>query len=810
MKIKSKKNSIRKYPGGVQSKKASEVNKAREDANHPYHEAIPYLGKRYRRGDEVANINTSITPTMHLAKGDYGKWLTSSALRGIDDATGFVSGYKGEKLEGDFDWKDAVRMGGEFAFENGISKAASMGMSKGASLVKSAVSKLPKFEKGVSSMKVERKALSKEQIKKGTTITPLSESKKKSMTLASKLEGSNDPNDPHFVGPVIPKPKEAAVDNSLESLGASPVTPNAPTTKAIDRGFSEGNQLARGGTAAVAKYQEMLNRKTGANLKVDGAWGKNTAAAYNAYQAANKVPKTTSAGTSSSGNTNTKKDGGNAPVASNTGSQAASVKQQYLNLPFKEVKTKGGSTVKLGSDGSIYYSNGRVNVGGTGKMQNYGLSKLGGVGATDGATYYKNGRYFDPATKTKGKYVYEREGKVMKGVNYQDENGKQSVTPTAKTHMQLRDTPATKTTGAVNNTTAEQSKSSEGGLGSAYLSGVTATNPAHMVTENAIGTAGRQMMLRGGSKSKFLGGALLLGNMAYSGYKGASSVHSDDREVSNGEYLAGAAGGVTRNAVTTGLATSAIGATKSRLVTQPRTRANHVIAPGSPRPTVTTGKAVADGASETLVGSNVKKVKDKIMSLDKSRQVAKLKAERAKINKQRNSDNAAAAKVEAEAKLARETKLNEVKSKKAAEQPERSKKAEELLEQRKENKAIASAEKAQEDGMASASKYEAEGKTANAYTARTGGPSTRTPNHATKDSDQLLKKNRIKAEEAISASRKEVATKIKGFEKALEKARAKGKKTYTSKGKTFNYVESAIPGKGKWVPAFAKGVMSLK
>jgi hypothetical protein len=42
--------------------------------------------------------------------------------------------------------------------------------------------------------------------------------------------------------------------------------------------------LVRGGTDKVAAYQEMLNKKLGLNLKVDGAWGPATQAAYEKYK----------------------------------------------------------------------------------------------------------------------------------------------------------------------------------------------------------------------------------------------------------------------------------------------------------------------------------------------------------------------------------------------------------------------------------------------------------------------------------------------------------------------------------------------
>lgn len=44
------------------------------------------------------------------------------------------------------------------------------------------------------------------------------------------------------------------------------------------------SNLVRGGTEKVAAYQQMLNKKLGLNLKVDGAWGPETQKAYERYK----------------------------------------------------------------------------------------------------------------------------------------------------------------------------------------------------------------------------------------------------------------------------------------------------------------------------------------------------------------------------------------------------------------------------------------------------------------------------------------------------------------------------------------------
>lgn len=45
-----------------------------------------------------------------------------------------------------------------------------------------------------------------------------------------------------------------------------------------------GYNLVKGGTEKVAAYQQMLNKKLGLNLKVDGAWGPETQKAYERYK----------------------------------------------------------------------------------------------------------------------------------------------------------------------------------------------------------------------------------------------------------------------------------------------------------------------------------------------------------------------------------------------------------------------------------------------------------------------------------------------------------------------------------------------
>lgn len=54
--------------------------------------------------------------------------------------------------------------------------------------------------------------------------------------------------------------------------------------------LQQGGSLGRGGTAAVAKYQQMLNQKYGLKLAVDGVWGKQTQSVYEYHQNMAKDP----------------------------------------------------------------------------------------------------------------------------------------------------------------------------------------------------------------------------------------------------------------------------------------------------------------------------------------------------------------------------------------------------------------------------------------------------------------------------------------------------------------------------------------
>jgi hypothetical protein len=80
-------------------------------------------------------------------------------------------------------------------------------------------------------------------------------------------------------------------DRSLDTLDTSAGDKFA-VNKKIDRGFSEGNKLVRGGSTALAKYQKEL-RAAGYNIKVDGAWkdGGETDLAHRDYKAKQEAAK---------------------------------------------------------------------------------------------------------------------------------------------------------------------------------------------------------------------------------------------------------------------------------------------------------------------------------------------------------------------------------------------------------------------------------------------------------------------------------------------------------------------------------------
>jgi hypothetical protein len=97
------------------------------------------------------------------------------------------------------------------------------------------------------------------------------------------------------------------------------------------RNQSSKYSLTRGGTDKVAAYQEMLNKKLGLNLKVDGAWGPATQAAYEKYK------KMSATNSNSSKNWYTTKQWDNA-----TKSQAPTNELPSVDLPRSSgIKRRG-------------------------------------------------------------------------------------------------------------------------------------------------------------------------------------------------------------------------------------------------------------------------------------------------------------------------------------------------------------------------------------------------------------------------------------------------------------------------------------
>jgi len=90
------------------------------------------------------------------------------------------------------------------------------------------------------------------------------------------VEIGKEPNKISSLSPAAQEVVNAANRSSTLSLsGSAPENPIVTTPEPSSR-------LARGGTEKVAAYQRMLRAK-GFNIDVDGAWGKDTQAAYEKY-----------------------------------------------------------------------------------------------------------------------------------------------------------------------------------------------------------------------------------------------------------------------------------------------------------------------------------------------------------------------------------------------------------------------------------------------------------------------------------------------------------------------------------------------
>jgi hypothetical protein len=149
------------------------------------------------------------------------------------------------------------------------------------------------------------------------------------------------------------KPVSEVTTNSSDSVGM----PSAKSTG-----------LVKGGTEKVAAYQRMLKAK-GYNVDVDGAWGKNTQAAYEKYM------RSTTKSSSRMGPENYNSDFGKVPtnlpsvsLPSSSGIKSPGVKrkieiQKLLSdstLPSVSLPTSGGIKKKFMMGGSIPGVNGSI------------------------------------------------------------------------------------------------------------------------------------------------------------------------------------------------------------------------------------------------------------------------------------------------------------------------------------------------------------------------------------------------------------------------------------------------------------------
>lgn len=87
--------------------------------------------------------------------------------------------------------------------------------------------------------------------------------------------------------PVKATPAAPAMDPMEDTPRVQAIDPKLTETKAMLKSMESEKDMGRnikpGGTQKVADYQSMLNKKYNAGLTVDGAWGKNTQAAYAKY-----------------------------------------------------------------------------------------------------------------------------------------------------------------------------------------------------------------------------------------------------------------------------------------------------------------------------------------------------------------------------------------------------------------------------------------------------------------------------------------------------------------------------------------------
>jgi hypothetical protein len=440
------------------------------------------------------------------------------------------------------------------------------------------------------------------------------------------------------------------------------------------------DNLARGGTTAVAKYQEMLNKKTGGNLKIDGAFGELTTAQHNKYKGISS-PKKTSESTSSSSKVNTStttpKDSGsssNKQESTSTAKQHKHVGAAYNNLPFKEITLSDGSKVKKNPiNGDQYYTNGRVLS--KGKMSNYRIGNdIGGVKGADGNVYYSDGKYFKYRTKEQAKQEASNSQKVNTAVKSDSSNA----------------------TSGVDNTSNTKSKDDSPNR---YLQGAASGSKGQMVAESALGGISRRMMLSGGTKTKIVGGLIQAGIHGYAGYVGGKAA-SQDKDANTNDYVKGIVGGVARSSALSGGVTASTSAIRGGV--------RNAAATGK----VQVGKAIQEGMGKTMVGSSVASKNNSIVGdikkivkdgSDRSKRMKSVQADRAKHKIKIDQQN----KIKAENKAKADAiKAKADANKGAKEQEELNKKLDEL-----DNKAY-------KGNKSKAEEFQKRGKTSTDYKAK--------------------------------------------------------------------------------------------
>lgn len=150
---------------------------------------------------------------------------------------------------------------------------------------------LPKYEKGTSSVKARIKAGLDE-----VEETPQDSTKPSVRMPSVRIDTPASLKSGDFsMSREVPSDTLVPITNRSPAVSLVPPTvtsiPSQPnTSKKTAAAGGTSNGLARGGTQAVAAYQKTLNN-LGSNLKLDGAWGDKTQAAFEKAIADGKVNK---------------------------------------------------------------------------------------------------------------------------------------------------------------------------------------------------------------------------------------------------------------------------------------------------------------------------------------------------------------------------------------------------------------------------------------------------------------------------------------------------------------------------------------